>query len=298
MTPHAKGTAMAVAGILVLSPDAALLLMIGNDPFKMMIWRGLGQALILGAVLVWAHRPTPQGGGWSFDPRKLGWAGVAIAACQATSSAGFVAALQWTPAANLLAIVSISPFLGALLSRLILGERIPRRTKLAIPLGFVAILIVAAPGLGTPSMLGDGLGLLVAVVLGLSFVMVRRNPSVPVQASLVLAGLLVMTLGLAFSPAVFYTSEVAPLVFLLCFVLLPLAGTLLYQAPRHITGPEVNLIMQLELPFGAFLVWLLIGQAPPVTTVIGGSLLIAVLVAHGIAGLRAARRAAAAQVPV
>jgi drug/metabolite transporter (DMT)-like permease len=60
-------------------------------------------------------------------------------------------------------------------------------------------------------------------------------------------------------------------------------------APRHITAPEVNMVILLEMLFGPVWVWAVLQEAPPAATVAGGLGLLVVLSIHFLRAMRAAR---------
>ena len=64
--------------------------------------------------------------------RSVGLAGVAVALCVATASAGFIAALNHASVARVLFLLAASPVMAALLARVVLGEPITRRTASAM----------------------------------------------------------------------------------------------------------------------------------------------------------------------
>src|SRR5688572_14433633 len=94
--------------------------------------------------------------------RSVGLAGVGLALCIATASAGFIAALNQTSVARVLFMLAIAPVLAALLARVFLGEPITRRTAAAMALALAGVaLMVGAPGEG--SLAGDGLAFMCAL---------------------------------------------------------------------------------------------------------------------------------------
>ena len=72
-------------------------------------------------------------GAWS-SLRSLGWIGVAVVAALSLSSGTFLLALNYTTVANVLFLMATAPVFAALLGWLVLGERIPPRTWLAMAL--------------------------------------------------------------------------------------------------------------------------------------------------------------------
>src|SRR3954449_5253658 len=104
--------------------------------------------------------------------RSIGLAGIAVALCVATASAGFIAALNHTSVARVLFILALAPVLAALLAGVALGEPITRLTAgtMALALAGVALML-GAPGEG--SLVGDTLSFVVALAFAASIVITR-----------------------------------------------------------------------------------------------------------------------------
>ena len=101
--------------------------------------------------------------------RSVGLAGVAVALCVATASAGFIAALNHASVARVLFLLAASPVMAAVLARVVLGEPITRRTAWAMALALGGItLMLGAPGEG--SLEGDALALLAALAFAVMIV--------------------------------------------------------------------------------------------------------------------------------
>ena len=78
--------------------------------------------------------------------RSLGFAGIVMALCLAISSGTFMLALNYTTVAHVLFFMAAAPFLAAVLGRIVLSERIGRRTGVAMGIAAagVAIMVVGS----------------------------------------------------------------------------------------------------------------------------------------------------------
>ena len=61
---------------------------------------------------------------------------------------------------------------------------------------------------------------------------------------------------------------------------------LIATGPRFIPAAEVALLLLLETVLGALLVWMIVGEASVLATVVGGLILVSVLAAHSVATLK------------
>ena len=74
-------------------------------------------------------------------------------------SSTFVTALTLTTVANAAFVLATTPFLAALLGRLMLGEPVRRITWLAMALAGLGVVVIAAPGIGPGRLAGTLLAL-------------------------------------------------------------------------------------------------------------------------------------------
>ncbi|WP_135450402.1 DMT family transporter [Tabrizicola caldifontis] len=275
--PQAFGVLVTLAGVMIFVPDALLMRLIGGDMLALAVWRGLlaGGVLILGNLLL-APATLPQRGEW-FD-RK----GLLIIGLNAAGVLSWCSAMQYTSAANALLVLAIAPFLAALLSYVLLKERIDRATGLAIALVFAGVLIIASGSLGHGRLLGDAFALLNAFTIAGYYVTLRttgrRNMLPHLALGSTLGGLLALPVA-DFEPV---TGTQALLILLSGAVILPGAVGLLILGPRYLPAPEVTMITLLEVILGPLLVWAVIGENPGQLTLIGGAVIVATVVLHAM----------------
>jgi len=279
---QALGLAFALTGVLVLTPDALLIRLVEADRATLLFWRVLLEGLTLWGFLGFYYR-----GRLLAVTLAMGRIGLLAVGVFALSTILFVSSITLTKAANTLFILSTAPLFAALISWLVLRERVLRRTWIAIVCALLGIAIIFAGGLGGGTTLGDALGIGAALSLAAQLTIARHARSVNLVPALATAMLVVALLsGFTFArPMTVSGSDALWLVILGCFVL-PIAFGLLTLAPRHIPSPEVSLIMQLEAVLGPLWVWLGVGEVPPVATFIGGGIVLVTLVVHSYLGLR------------
>src|SRR3546814_9741826 len=56
LADHQKGLLLTTLGVLMLTPDSLLVRLIDAEPFGLLVWRGLLQALGIVAILALLHR--------------------------------------------------------------------------------------------------------------------------------------------------------------------------------------------------------------------------------------------------
>lgn len=281
MSPSLKGTLLALAGIVVLSPDSLLVRLAHMEQWSLLFYRGLGVFVCLSLAMAVQYRRNVFAAFLG-----MGIPGLAAGACFAVASALFIGALYHTSVANTLAVISIAPLFGAVLSHAVLKEHLPGRTWAAVLLCILAVGIIMAGSLTrSGGLFGDFLALIHAVFLAASFVLVRSRAGLNMVPCMALSGLMLALLSLPLAQDLTPAAAQIPPLALLVLVVLPLSFALLFLAPRYIPAPEVNMIMLLEMPLGPLFVWLALGEQVPAATFAGGGLLFLVLLANAFPAL-------------
>lgn len=276
-----QGLLLTGGGALIISPDALLIKLIGLPDSQILLWRGLLTAL--GFVIIMLAR---HGAGTLAAYRRCGWTGVGVALLFSLSTFGFVLGNQYTKGGNVLMILAGAPLIAALLSRLFLGERLPRRTWLAIWLCLLGTSLIVLDDAGAGSWIGNGFALLAATALAANFTLCRTRPGVDMSPMLTLAGLIVAAtaalFGLAGGGLALPPADSLLLLVLLCLVILPLGFTLIQRGPLYLPAAEVGLLMLLEVVVGTLWVWWLLDERPAPVALAGGALVLGTLLAKGL----------------
>ena len=271
-----------MAGVVTRHLDAA-------RSFEVTFWRSAFNALALIVVLTWWR----GFGLW----RGLLSAGQAVwisGICWAVMYTAFMVALTLTSVANVLVTMAIAPLLTALLSRFLLGHRLPARTWLAI--------VVAGAGIGWMfgTQAGDGtlLGSLVACAVPLAGAVnltvlqkVGKDATVAVDIlpAVLIGGLLSASTPLPLAWPMQASGHDLGLLALLGIVQLAVPCLLMVRLTRELPAPEISLLALLEVIFGVAWAWLGAGEAPSVSVLLGGGLVLVALVGNELLALRRPR---------
>eukprot|EP01050_Picozoa_sp_SAG11_P021994 SAG11_NODE_4041_length_2092_cov_2.353738_1_plen_270_part_00 len=157
---HTQGTLIVLGGVAWFTPDSMTVKLVDDpDGYTTVFWRGcVFYTAVTLAILIarnmrggetCAFAPSGHGfagacGALVTNLRATGWIGACLGFTQPALEACFCLAQKNTSTANVLVLLSTSPLWSALLSRLVLKERIPNRTIVAIVLGVGAIFYVFA----------------------------------------------------------------------------------------------------------------------------------------------------------
>ena len=266
-------------GVVVLSLQGIPIRLIEVDAWTLLFVRGMLSAPGLFAFFLVAERAS-----WKDELRAaMGVAGVTAALLFALDNVMFIYSITHTSVANTLLMISLSPLFAGLLTRIVLRQQVPRRTWLAIGGAAVATLVIMYGSLVAGDLLGTLAGLIAAIAIGGTLVVLRSKPSLNLVPAVALGAGLAGLVGLpAASPA---SADLRDWVLLVLLGLLigPLAFGLIATGPRFIPAAEVALLLLLQTVLGAYWVWIAVGEAPHTTTLVGGLILIVVLAMHSFA---------------
>jgi len=296
MNPRLIGYFFAILGVLIISPDSALIRTVGMDPWNLLFWRGTGIFGVAFLLSVIWYRARLFG-----YFRQTGWLGLAISVFFFISTCSFVYAATTINPIILLIVVALGPVSGALFSIILLGEP-PRMTVwIAIALSFMGMGIVVAGELQAHGGLdalaaGEGLNLppwpsllalfLVPTLLGLGFTLTRKIKQPNIWPSNALAGLLAMCVMPFLAPTLEIPSGVFWEFLFLIVAVSGLSFIFITLAPRWISSAETSLVFLLETLLGSIWVWLLLGQRPEGHEVAGGAVVGLAVVVVIFSGVR------------
>ncbi len=289
---HARAVALmvlvtllwSIAGVVTRQLDAA-------HGFEITFWRSGFNALALMLVLgVWrgaaAWRDILAG------DRVIWISGL----CWSVMYTAFMIALTLTGVANVLVTMAAGPLLTALLARLALGQRLPRRTWGAIAAATVGIAwMFGAEAARGASLAGSLVALAVPLAASVNWTLLQQRagagreaagksqdmlPAVMLGALLSAAAMLPLAWPLRAS-----THDIG-LLALLGIVQLAIPCLLVVRLARELSASEIALLGLLELIFGVLLAWLGAGEVPSASALGGGALVLAALLANEALGRR------------
>ena len=140
--------------------------------------------------------------------------------------------------------------------------------------------------LDTGDLLGNALGLLTALGLGVGAVIIRSAKKIDLVPSAMFGKLLVALIAFYFADNLSLTGNDLTIIPLMCVMCVAIPFVLVTIAPRFITAAEVNLFFLLETILGPIWVWLVVKEQPSFETVIGGSIIIVTIAIHSALSLK------------
>jgi len=264
----AVGVACAISAAIVFSTGGLLVRQVDLPAWDVSFWRSALMIVAILPLLLWRRREV-----W-IDMRNAGGALFASAAGLAGSMVAFILALGLAPVANVLIVFGATPFITALVARLVLGEPLHRHTIVAMAAATAGLALSVAGSLAAGALAGMAVSFIVVLCMSANYVVVRRHRHVGMAPALALAGVISALISLPFAdPA---TVSAAHLPWLLALGPGQLAGgLLLYMAAlKRIPAGRAALLGLLELVLGPIWVWLVDGERPGSLTLLGGAIVI------------------------
>lgn len=281
LTNKQKGIGLASLGILFITPDSLLIRLISLKSWDLIFFRGfLPFCFLLIVLLIYYNKK------FLHHCLVMGFAGILNAILLLLGNITFITSLENTNVANTLVIISLGPFMAAILSSIFLKENPSLRTWIIIILCFSFTLFIFYESYESGRIFGDLMALATALFVGASSVVIRYGKITNFLPSLLLAKLLIASIAFLFIQDIYFVNFDIYLIFLMCFFCVFLPFTLLTLAPRYIPAHEVQLFFILETVLGPIWVWLVIKEQPSTNTIIGGIGIILLIFFHTILELK------------
>jgi drug/metabolite transporter (DMT)-like permease len=281
VSARAKGLLLTGTGVVLISPDSLLIRLLSVDHWTILFWRGLFSAVGLTAI-VGLRSGTTLGRRFG----SIGRGGLIVTILSGGANLLFVLAITHTSVAKVLVILSASPLLAALLSRIVFGDHVSKPTWIASLVVMAAIAFILSSDLAAGGMLGNLMAVGAVLFLSASLTVVRAQRSIDMTPALALSGVIGASVAVCFASSLAIGRVDLIILLGAGLVMLPTALALLMQGPRYISAPEVALVLLLETLLGPLWVWLVLEEAPSPETLQSGVVIVAALAGHTLAQLR------------
>jgi drug/metabolite transporter (DMT)-like permease len=256
--------------------------------FEVTFWRSFFTVVSLLVIL-----PLWQGRGvWSRLPlrsRYFWTSGI----CWSVMFTAFMVALTLTAVANVLITMAVGPLLTALFTRVFLGHRLPARTWLAIALAGIGIAWMYGTqlSLGDPNFLiGSLVALCVPIAGSVQWTLAQKSQNeghnLDLVPSVMLGAALSCVLTMPLSTPFQASAHDVGLLALLGLFQLAIPCALSVVCARVLQAPEVALLALLEVVFGIALAWWGANEAPQLSVLLGGALVLGALLFNECLGWR------------
>ena len=263
---HALGVAMVAASAVVWSTAGIFTKAVAADVWSILAWRGLFGAGFVLAYVVWR-----EGRATGNRFQTLGWSGWTVATVSTVATIAFLSAFKLTTVANVVLIYATAPFVAAGMAWLWYRETASTTTLAASVVCLAGVGVIVSGSLGTPSLTGDLLALVMTFGMAMIMVLIRRFPDAPMVAAGCVSSLQLMIAGWLMSDAMSVPGD--EITVLIGFGLVQAIGViLLTEGVRLIPASDAALLGTLEVPLAPVLAWLILSETVPGATITGGSI--------------------------
>lgn len=281
---HALGILLVLGSALAFSVAGVLTKLVAADAWTVVCWRGLfGAPLILAYVIV-------------RDPKHrlraavaLGRQGWLLATVGSLSSAAFIASFKLTYVANVSLAYATVPFAAAVFGWLLLREHVRTSTMVAAGVALTGVAVMLWGGIEQGHLAGDLLAILMTLGMAAYMVLIRVFRTSAVVLALAASSLQLFAAGWLLGDPLGVSARDLGLLAVFGFVF-ALAAILLTEGTRLIPAAEAGFIGTAETPLAPVLAWIILAELPPVTTLIGGAVVLIVVLIHAARDLRAIAR--------
>jgi drug/metabolite transporter (DMT)-like permease len=215
-----------------------------------------------------------------------------VACCFASASLSFVIALQHATVALILVIQSVAPFIAAIIAWIWMRETPGWVRSFAMLIALFGVWQMASGEESGGDALGIALSCVIAVVIGLATVMVRRYQAIRMTPAMCLAALILMTVGFVMREPLPVSTNDVGLLFLFGAIQLAIGLIWFSTGARLIPAGEAALLGLLECVLGPLWVWLFLDEHPGKQALIGGALTLAAVAGNTLYDMARASRAA------
>ena len=258
---HRLGILLVLASTLPFALAGIFTKAISADLWTVLAWRGVIGGTLVAIYALRVEGRVPMG--------RWGWA---IGLSSAAASAAFLGAFRQAPVATVALVYALAPFAAAGLSRALGGPAAGRGVLGAAAVSLAGVALVAGGGGGGP-VLGIALAALMTGLMALTTVLIRAHPQVPALRAMAAAALPLAAVVLVWG-APFSVSARDALLLLAFGAAFALATILLTEGARRLPAAQVALLGGAEVPLATLLAALLLGEVPPLTTILGGALVL------------------------
>ncbi|MDP4034289.1 MAG: DMT family transporter [Pseudorhodobacter sp.] len=283
---YGSGVVLVVlAGVLWSAMGLAIRQIEVAGTWAVLFWRSVGMVPVLFGYIAWASGGHP----WQ-RLHRVGLAGAIGGLGLVFAFAGAIYAIQATTVANAVFLFAASPFLAAILGRLLLREPVRAATWVAIAVAGVGMFVMVREGLALGAMAGNLAALLSALGFAVFTVALRRGRLGDMMPTVVLGGVFSMGVALGMlamqgEALIVPLSDIA-IAMTMGAVQLAVGMALYTLGSRVIPAAELTLLSMVEVLLAPVWVWLLLGETATAGTFAGGAILMLAVAGNALSGMR------------
>ena len=243
-------------------------------------WRGLWMAIGLFIYLVMTHRQNILAQIQAIPLAVI----LTSALCFAMGTTFYVTSLTLVSTATVSVIGATSPLITALLSPWITGEKPPVLAWVSAALALVGMAIIAKAGIEIGHVFGLALSCCVPLTFALQTLLLRKHREHDMMIAICLGGLIAFIVAgfVSVLPGQHSAFSIGQKDFLLLMIMGPvqLSIPLIFYAlgAKQMPAVTLSLIAMLDAVFNPLWPWLVVGERPETSSLIGGVVILGAVV--------------------
>ena len=187
---------------------------------------------------------------------------------------GYVFAMYNTTVANTNFIIQTQILFLAIFGYIFLKEKISKVTLLSIILSIVGITLMLGSSLSSGEMIGNLAAFIMPISFAILILIIRKYPRVDMIPLQLIAGIVAMSIGYFIAGKINISYHDIFLGFLAGFFQLGFGFIFITVGARNTPSAIVGIIMITEAVFGPLWAWMFVNENPPLSVLIGGSIII------------------------
>ena len=281
MTNNAKGLALTSLGVFIMSLESLFIKFTTISPFLFSFYIGIFMFISMISTFVFKEKAVLKK---AFNSSMLIL--IVCAILMGTSNIFFITAKKTTTVANVVIIFGTAALFSALFAYIFFKEKITINIIIASFFMFVGLFVIFNDELKVGSLDGNIYALLCTSLFAMSFVLLSRYKQMDRVLLTALSGLVLSIIAFFFCEDLAIDLKTLAVVMTMGLLISPISRVLLGTGAKYISASEVSLLMIIETIMAPVWVWIFLDEVPSSYTFIGGSIIVATLVANSLYTLK------------
>tara|TARA_B000000441_G_C21666112_1_gene304324 strand:+ start:49 stop:921 length:873 start_codon:yes stop_codon:yes gene_type:complete len=245
----------------------------GSTLWQILFWRSFFFIIVISIFLLISYKKTVFSALY-----KSGFPGLVGGVILSIGFASYVFAMYETTVANANFIIQTQTLFLAIFGYVFLKEKISKLTFTCIVIAVFGILLMLGGSVSPGQMTGNLVAFIMPISFAILILIVRKFPEVDMIPLQLVAGIFATLIGLAMSPTIIISSNDIFLGFLAGFFQVGFGFIFITIGARSTPSAFVGIIMLTEAVLGPLWAWLFVNENPPISVLIGGSIVITAVV--------------------
>ena len=245
----------------------------GSTLWQILFWRSVFFIIVVTIFLLFSYKKT-----FFSALYKSGLPGLIGGIILSIGFSSYVFAMYETTVANTNFIIQTQTLFLAIFGYIFLKEKISKLTFACIILAISGIFLMLGNSISSGEMIGNLVAFIMPISFAILILIVRKFPKVDMIPLQLVAGIFAMIIGLLMSPTIIVSSKDIFLGFLAGFFQVGFGFIFITIGARSTPAAFVGIIMLTEAVLGPFWAWMFVNENPPISVLIGGSIIITAVI--------------------